>query len=110
MSEIKKHPHRRHNHKKRTVRFISFFLFLIAFGVIEDMSAMYLNGIDFNMVILTTVIIIATVFTAIAEITEYVFKKEEPKIEKFVQKEGKIIKKDEKLIKNKIVKVKVKII
>ena len=110
MTEAKKHPHRRHKHKKRTIRFISFFLFLIAFGVIEDMSAMYLHGIEFNMVLLVTVIVIATVFTAIAEITEYVFKKEEPKIEKFVQKEGKIIKKDEKLIKNKIVKVKVRVI
>jgi len=102
--QTKKGQHRRHKHKKRVFRFIAFFIFLIAFGVIEDMSAMYLHGIEFNMVILTTVIVIATVFTAIAEISEFIFKKEEPKIEKFVQKEERIIKKDGKIIKDKISK------
>jgi nucleoside recognition membrane protein YjiH len=105
MPEAKNHPHRRRKHKKRAIRFISFFIFLIAFGVIEDMSAMHLHGIEFNMVILVTVIVIATVFTVIAEVTEFIFKKEEPKIEKFVQKEEKVFKKDGKLIKEKIKKI-----
>ena len=104
MPDIKSHHQRRRKHKKRVIRFIAFFLFLIAFGVIEDMSAMYLHGIEFNMVILVTVIVIATVFTAIAEFTEFIIKKEEPKIEKFVQKEEKVIKKDEKIIKDKLTK------
>ncbi|MFH0928749.1 MAG: hypothetical protein V1818_00130 [Candidatus Aenigmatarchaeota archaeon] len=103
-SKTKPH-HRKHKHKKRTLRFISFFIFLIAFGVIEDISAMYLHGIEFNMMILGTVTVVATIFTIIAEVTEYIFKREEPKIEKFVQKEEKIIKRDEQLIKNRIKKI-----
>ena len=94
--------HRKRKHKKRVVRFISFFIFLIAFGVIEDMSAMYLHGMEFNMVVLTTVIVIATIFTAIAEVTEFIFKKEEPKIEKMIKKEERIIKNEEKKIQSEI--------
>jgi len=105
MPENNIQPHKKRKHKKRIIRFITFFLFLIAFGVIEDMSAMHLHGIEFNMVILVTVIVIATVFTIIAEVTEFIIKKEEPKIEKFVQKEEKIIKKDEKIIKDKFKKI-----
>lgn len=102
--QAEKTHHRKRKHKKRVFRFIAFFIFLIAFGVIEDMTAMHLHGIEFNMVILTTVIVIATVFTIIAEISEFIFKKEEPKIEKFVQKEERIIKRDEKIIKEKLSK------
>jgi len=96
---------RRHKHKKRVIRFIAFFIFLIAFGVIEDLSAMHLQGIEFNMLVLTTVIVIATIFTIIAEVTEFVVKKEEPKIEKIIKKEEKFIKDEEKRIKSKIKKV-----
>jgi hypothetical protein len=96
--------HRRRKHKKRIVRFISFFLFLIAFGIIEDVSAMFLSGVEFNIVVLITVTVIATIFTAIAEMTEFLFKKEEPKIEKIIKKEEKIIKTEEKKIQNGIKK------
>lgn len=105
MPDVAIQHHRRRRHKKRVFRFVSFFVFLIAFGVIEDMSAMFLHGIEFDMVVLATVTVIATIFTAIAEVSEFIFKKEEPKIEKFVQKEEKIIKKDGKIIKNRITKV-----
>jgi len=93
---------KKHKHKKRVIRFIIFFLFLLSFGIIEDLTSISLSGIEFNMVILLTVIIVATIFTVIAEITEIIVKKEEPKIEKIIRKEENIIKKDEKIIKKKL--------
>ena len=104
MPEVVQPHHRKRKHKKRVVRFISFFIFLIAFGIIEDMSAMYLHGMEFNMLVLTTVTVVATIFTVIAEVTEYIFKKEEPKIEKVIKKEERIIKNEERKIKSEIKK------
>jgi membrane protein YdbS with pleckstrin-like domain len=99
------HP-KRHKHKKRVLRFIIFFLFLIVFSVIEDLLAFYLHGTEFDVAIFLIVIVIATIFTAIAEISEFIFKKEEPKIEKFVQKEEKVIKKEERKIESGMQKLK----
>ena len=86
------------------VRFILFFLFLIAFSVIEDLTAFFFHGVEFDLAILMIVMVIATIFTIIAEVSEFIFKKEEPKIEKFVQKEEKVIKKEEKKIQSGIKK------
>jgi nucleoside recognition membrane protein YjiH len=104
MPNDKVQHHRRHKHKKRAIRFITFFILLIAFGVIEDMSAMFLHGVEFDIVVLATVTVIATIFTVIAEVTEFIFKREEPKIEKIIKKEEKIIKKEEKKIQTEIKK------
>jgi membrane protein YdbS with pleckstrin-like domain len=104
MQEVKNiHPKRR-KHKKRTVRFIAFFLFLIAYSIIEDLTAFFLHGVEFDIAMIIIVIVIATIFTAIAEVTEFLYKKEEPKIEKIIKKEEKIIKDGEKKIQTGIKK------
>ena len=100
---IQPHPKRR-KHKKRVLRFIIFFLFLIAFSVIEDLIAFYFHGAEFDVAIFIIVIVTATIFTAIAEISEFIFKKEEPKIQKIIKKEEKVIKNEEKKIQSEIKK------
>lgn len=102
MPEVVQPHHKRHKHKKRVLRFIVFFTFLIAFSIVEDLVAFYFHGAEFDVAILIIVVSVATVFTAIAEITEFIFKKEEPKIEKFVHKEEKAFKSEERKIESEI--------
>lgn len=90
--------HHVRRHRKRYTRFIIFFVFLLAYGVFEDLISLFIQGIEFDIVVLVTVIIIATIFTTVAELTEkLVERKEHQKIIRFVKKEEKAIKK--KLIK-----------
>jgi len=85
-------------HKKRYLRFIIFFIFLIVFEIVENLTAVTLTGIEFNTAFLIIMIVVAIFFTAVAEITEIIFEKEKPKIEKMIKKEEKAIKKEEKII------------
>ena len=89
-------------HKKKYVRFVSFFIFLVIYSVIEDLIAVTLHGVEFDIIVLINVFTIALLFTGIAEITERIFKKEEPKLEKFIKKEEDFIEDEEKVIEKKI--------
>jgi len=98
--------HHVRRHRKKYWRFVLFFLFLLVYGIIEDVTAMSLHGIELNLAVLTTVSVIALVFTTIAELTEkFVQKKEPQKIAKFIRKKEKIIKKDGKIFKEKLKKI-----
>jgi len=97
--------HHIRKHKKRYVRFIAFFIFLVFYGVIEDLTAASLTGVEFDIVILITVIVIAIIFTTLTEVTETIFQKEEPKIKRMIKKEEKFIEKEEDKIKKKLKKV-----
>ena len=90
---IKKH------HKKHSIRFIVFFIFLVLYGIIEDIMAIGLSGVEFNTFVLTISIVIASAFTAIAEITERLYEKEKTNINRAIKKEKKAIKKEERAIK-----------
>jgi len=101
--------HHVRRHRKKYLRFIFFFLFLIFYGVFEDFISLTIHGVEFNIVVFSTVFLIALMFTTIAEITEkFVEKKESQKIKKFITKEEKLIKKiikeEEKKLKKKIKK------
>jgi len=107
IQKSKYHPIRRHvrKHKKKYLRFISFLIFLVAFGIVEDLTALYLHGIEFKLMTLVIITVIAFIFTVISELTEFVVVKEEPKIREVIKKEEKIIKKDEEIIKKKLKKI-----
>jgi DMSO reductase anchor subunit len=100
--------HHVRRHRKKYLRFIVFFLFLILYGVVEDFISLTIHGVEFNLVVFSTVFVIALIFTIVAEVTEKLAKKETPKIKKFITKEEKvikkIIKKEEKKLKEKIKK------
>lgn len=98
--------HHVRRHKKKYTRFVIFFIFLLAYGMIEDFTALTLSGVEFNVATFILVFFIALIFTSIAEITEKLVEKKEPqKIMKFIKKEGKIIKKDGKILKDKLKKI-----
>jgi len=90
--------HHIRKHKKNYVRIISFFIFLIIYSVIEDMIAVTIHGVEFDIVVLINVFVIALVFTGIAEITERLYKREEHEIKEYEKKVEKVIKKEEDLI------------
>jgi len=64
-----------------------------------------LTGVEFDIVILITVIVIATVFTIMVEVTEKIFQKEEPKIKRMMKREEKFIEKEEGKIKKRLKKI-----
>ena len=98
--------HHVRRHRKKYLRFTLFFLFLLVYGIIEDLTALSLHGIEFNIAVFTTVFFIALIFTTVAELTEkFVEKKEPQKIVKFIKREEKVIKKDGKIIKEKLTKI-----
>ena len=104
--------HHIRRHKKKYVRFLTFFVFLVVYSVIEDLIAVSIHGVEFDIIVLINVFIIALLFTGIAELTERLYKKEEDelkeyenKVEKFVKKEEDVIEDEEKLIKRKIKKI-----
>jgi hypothetical protein len=94
--------HHIRKHKKKYVRFISFFVFLVIYSIIEDLIAVSLHGVEFDIIVLINVFLIALIFTAISEVTESLVKREEPKIEKFIKKEEDFIGDEERSIKRKI--------
>jgi len=85
-------------HKRKYARFISFFIFLVIYSVIEDLIAITIHGVEFDFIVLINVFVIALVFTGIAEITERLYKKEETEIKEYEKKVGKAIKKEEDFI------------
>ena len=102
--------HHIRKHKKNYVRIISFFIFLVIYSVIEDVIAVTLHGVEFDIVVLINVFVIALFFTGIAEITERIYKKEEPEIKEYEKKFEKVIKKEEDLLEDeeKIIEKKIK--
>ena len=102
--------HHIRKHKKNYVRIVSFFIFLVIYSVIEDMIAVTIHGVEFDMVVLINVFVIALVFTGIAEITERLYKKEESEIKEYEKKVEKVIKKEEDFLEDeeKIIERKIK--
>jgi steroid 5-alpha reductase family enzyme len=98
--------HHIRKHKKNYVRIVSFFIFLVIYSVIEDMIAVTIHGVEFDM----DVFVIALVFTGIAEITERLYKKEESEIKEYEKKVEKVIKKEEDFLEDeeKIIERKIK--
>ena len=88
--------HHVRKHRKKYLRFVLFFLFLLVYGIIEDLTTMSLRGVELDIAVLTTVLCVALLFTTIAELTEKFVEKREP------QKIAKLIKKEEEIIKKKI--------
>ena len=62
------------------------------------MIAVTIHGVEFDIVVLINVFVIALVFTGIAEITERLYKREEHEIKEYEKKVEKVIKKEEDLI------------
>ena len=83
--------HVRH-HKKRYLRFIAFFTFLMVFAIIEDSIVAIVSGAPLNVYTFIIILIIATTFTAISEITEEIAEK--PRVKKFIKREEKIVGKE----------------
>lgn len=86
------HHHFR-KHAKHYIRFIAFFFFLMAFSIIEDLIAVTTIGVKFDFQLLSHIVILALIFTAIAHRTEKLFEKEAEKVEEFVEIEEPKIKK-----------------
>lgn len=68
------------------------------------MTTISLSGIEFNTAFLIITIFVAIFFTVLAEITEIIFEKEKPKIEKIIKKEENAIGKEENVIKRRFKK------
>jgi len=76
-------------HKKKYIRFIIFFFLVYVFRTYENYLVSKVTGItlDIDVVNYLVVILIATVFTFVAEITEKIIEEQEAKLEDFVKKE-----------------------
>lgn len=86
--------HHVRRYRKKYLRFIIFFVFLLAYGVFEDLISLTIHGVQFDIIVFLTVVTIAIIFTTVAEVTEkLVERKEHKKIIRFVKKEKKAIKK-----------------
>ena len=86
------HHHLR-KHAKHYVRFIAFFFFLMIFSIVEDLIAVTTIGVKFDFQLLSHIVILALIFTAIAHKTEKLFEKEAERVEEFVEIEEPKIKK-----------------
>lgn len=90
----------RKKHEKRAIRLVLFFILLVIFGIIEDMIALYLTGVSstlfiiFKMENIFVILLIAIIFTIIAEFTEKIYEGEKPK--DIIKKTAKVIKKEVK--------------
>ncbi len=62
-------------HKKRTVKFLVFFIAMLIFAIIEDVLAAHLSGAPFIVETLPIIVVIALFFTII---TEYIEERFEP--------------------------------
>jgi Na+-transporting methylmalonyl-CoA/oxaloacetate decarboxylase gamma subunit len=82
----------------------------VIYSIIEDLIAVTIHGVEFDIVVLMNVFIIAIVFTFISEITERLYKKEEPEIKEYEKKVEKVIKKEEDFLEDeeKIIERKIK--
>jgi len=93
-------------HKKRALRVVLFFILLVIFGFVEDMIVMYVTraasvfSIFFRIENILIVLLIAIVFTLIAEFTEKLYAGKKPK--EIVNGTAKFIKKEEKIIGDKL--------
>jgi sensor domain CHASE-containing protein len=98
------HNARRHirKHKKNYVRFISFFAFLVAYSILEDIISISIHGVEMDLMVVLNILVIATVFTLISQGTENLYRKEEPKIEKLIRKEEKLIDGEERKIRKRL--------
>ena len=86
--------HHVRRHRRKYLRFIVFFLLLLLYGIFEDLISLTIQGVEFNIIVFLTVVVIALAFTTVAEITEkLVERKDHQKIIRFVRKEERVIKK-----------------
>jgi len=60
-------------HKKKYTRFALYFLILLTFGVIEDVTAVYLTESETLLEVIGVAIILSFIFTIIGEIIEEVY-------------------------------------
>jgi len=90
---IKRHVRK---HKRKYIRFIFFTLFLIAFAVIEDATVAVAIGTSLNPLTLSYIVILSTLFTAFAELTETIVKQEKKPAEEL---ERRLSKDERKIIK-----------
>ena len=87
--------HHIRKHKKNYVRMVLFFIFLVLYSIVEDIIAMTVHGVEFDMIIVINVFFIALIFTGIAQMTERLYKEEKDEIKEYEKKVGKVIKKEE---------------
>ncbi len=59
-----------HRHKRRVFRFALFFAMMLIFAIIEDMLAASVSGTVFLYETLPLIVVVAFVFTAVAELVE----------------------------------------
>ena len=89
--------HHVRKHRKKYSRFILFFVILLTFRVIEDYFLIKSIGIEFeiDIFILFSIILIASIFTGIAELTEELIEEKEAKkiLETIKRDKEKLIKK-----------------
>jgi len=76
-------------HKKKYVRFIIFFFLVYIFRTYENYLMIKATGVtlDIDFANYLVIILIATVFTFVAEATEKIIEEEEAKIENFIKNE-----------------------
>lgn len=68
-------------HKKRTAKFLVFFIMMLLFAIIEDILAAKASGAPFIIETLPLVIVIALIFTVITELIEEHFERGEQPLE-----------------------------
>src|SRR3989338_7384976 len=86
------HHHLR-KHVKHYVRFIAFFFFLMIFSIVEDLIAVTTIGVKFDFQLLSHIVILALIFSAISPKTQKLFEKEAERVEELVEIEEPKIKK-----------------
>ncbi|MBU3905296.1 MAG: hypothetical protein KJ906_04080 [Nanoarchaeota archaeon] len=69
---IKKHVIK---HKKKYTRFILYFLILLTFGVIEDVTAVYLTTGEDMMEVIGVAVLLSFIFTVIGEGIELIYER-----------------------------------
>ncbi|MDD5416482.1 MAG: hypothetical protein PHU12_00735 [Candidatus Aenigmarchaeota archaeon] len=76
MIRKKLHPHiKKHiiKHKRKYTKFILYFLILLTFGVVEDVTAVFLTKTEEMIEVIGVAILLSFIFTVIGEIIEEVY-------------------------------------
>ena len=77
--KVKKHVSK---HKRKYTRFILYFLILLIFGVIEDVTAVYLTSGEEIIEVIVVAIVLSFIFTLIGEVIETVWMYNKKKLRK----------------------------
>lgn len=59
-----------HRHKRRVFRFVLFFVMMLVFAIMEDMLTASMSGAVFLYETLPLIVVVAFVFTVVAELVE----------------------------------------